>query len=77
MFGRIRVTLGAAMAVGALLALGASAAHANVLSLLPGTCGAQPESQPFGFDGERHWSVAPRHIQPDRSSGRWHTARPE
>jgi len=38
---------------------------------------AQPESQPFGFDGERHWSVAPRHIQPDRSSGRWHTARPE
>lgn len=53
MFGRIRVTLLAAIAAGGLLAAGASAAHANVLSaLLPGTCGSQPESQPFAQWGD-------------------------
>jgi hypothetical protein len=55
MFGRIRVTLGAAIAVGALLAVGASAAHANVLSVLPGTCGSQPESQPFAQWGDANY----------------------
>lgn len=55
MFGRIRVTLLAAMSVGALLAIGASAAHASVLSLLPGSCGAQPESQPFAQWGDDNY----------------------
>jgi hypothetical protein len=40
------------MAAGALLAVGASAAHANLLSVLPGTCGSQPESQPFAPWGD-------------------------
>jgi hypothetical protein len=52
MFGRIRVTLGAALAAGALLAVGASAAHANVLSIVSGTCGSQPESTPFAPWGD-------------------------
>jgi hypothetical protein len=52
MFGRIRVTLLAAMAAGALLAVGASAAHADLLSVLPASCGSQPESLPFAPWGD-------------------------
>jgi hypothetical protein len=53
MFGRIRVTMLAATAAGVLLAGLSTTAQANVLSaLLPGTCGAQPVSQPFSPWGD-------------------------
>jgi hypothetical protein len=52
MFGRIRATIVAATASGVLLTAFASAAHANLLSILPGTCGSQPESQPFEAWGD-------------------------
>jgi hypothetical protein len=42
------------MAAGAVLAVGASAAHADILSVLPGTCGSQPESQPFAQWGDNN-----------------------
>lgn len=52
MFGRIRVTMLAASATGVLLAGFASAAHANLLSILPGSCGSQPQSLPFAAFGD-------------------------
>lgn len=44
---RIRVALFATLSSLALAALAVPAAQANVLSLLPGSCGNQSESQPF------------------------------
>lgn len=53
MFGRIRVTVLAATATGALFAGLASTAHAGLLSLAPGSCGLQ-ESQPFAQWGDNN-----------------------
>jgi hypothetical protein len=47
MFLGIRVALLATLSTLGLCVLAAPAAQANVLSLLPGSCGNQPESQPF------------------------------
>jgi hypothetical protein len=58
MFSRFRV---AALAAVSALALGATAvpsAQANVLSLLPGSCGPLAESQPFAAYGDNHYYTA-------------------
>jgi hypothetical protein len=46
---RVAVTAVSALALGALVV---PAAQANVLSLLPGSCGSQTESQPFAAYGD-------------------------
>ncbi len=46
---RVAVTAASVLALGA---LAVPAAQANVLSLLPGSCGNQPESQPFAAYGD-------------------------
>jgi hypothetical protein len=46
-FGKIRAAVLTLTSTAALLSAVAPAAHANLLSLLPGSCGNQPESQPF------------------------------
>ena len=48
---RVRATL-AAICTSALVALIAPAAQANLLSILPGSCGNQTESQPFSRWGD-------------------------
>jgi hypothetical protein len=52
MFGRIRRVGLTAVSTIALGALAVPAAQANVLSLLPGSCGNQAESQPFAAYGD-------------------------
>jgi hypothetical protein len=52
MFQRIRVALLATLSTLGLGVLAAPAAQANVLSVLPGSCGNQPESQPFAQWGD-------------------------
>src|SRR6202035_854901 len=52
MFVRMRQVAVTAVAVLALGALVVPAAQANVLSLLPGSCGNQAESQPFAAYGD-------------------------
>ncbi|HEY4427539.1 MAG TPA: hypothetical protein VGN08_04980 [Solirubrobacteraceae bacterium] len=50
---RIRATLVAIFSFASLASMG-SAAQANLLSILPGSCGSQPESQPFARWGDTH-----------------------
>jgi hypothetical protein len=50
---RTRAVFVAALSALSLLGAVAPAAQANVLSLLPGSCGSQPESQPFSQWGDR------------------------
>src|SRR5579875_3166295 len=52
MFLRARVALLATLSTLALGAVAVPAAQANVLSLLPGSCGRQAESQPFAAYGD-------------------------
>src|SRR5579884_1980918 len=53
MFTRIKLAVAGATSSLAMLAALAPAAHANLLSaVLPGTCGSQPESQPFAGFGD-------------------------
>jgi hypothetical protein len=52
MLSRIRGALLAGLSALLLVALAAPAANANLLSLLPGACGAQPASQPFAAWGD-------------------------
>jgi hypothetical protein len=52
MFMRIRRVALAGVSTLALGMLAVPAAQANVLSLLPGSCGNQPESQPFAAYGD-------------------------
>jgi hypothetical protein len=52
MIRRTRATLLAALSVLSLAAVAAPAANANVLSLLPGMCAGQSESQPFAQFGD-------------------------
>jgi hypothetical protein len=52
MFQRIRATLLASVSALVLVALAAPAANANVLSLLPGSCGPELMSQPFKAWGD-------------------------
>jgi hypothetical protein len=52
MIRRIRAAFLAASSTFALASVAAPATHANVLSLLPGSCGNQPESQPFARWGD-------------------------
>ena len=52
MFHRTRAVLLAALSTLTLSAIAVPAADANVLSLLPGSCGNQPESQPFAQWGD-------------------------
>jgi hypothetical protein len=53
MYRRTRAALSAALSTLALAALAAPAAQANALSLLPGSCGNQPQSQPFAQWGDQ------------------------
>jgi hypothetical protein len=52
MIRRIRAVFLAASSVLALASIAAPAAHANPLSILPGSCGNQPASQPFARFGD-------------------------
>jgi hypothetical protein len=52
MIRRIRAATLAALSALTVAALAAPAANANLLSILPGTCGTQPESQPFARFGD-------------------------
>jgi hypothetical protein len=52
MIRRTRAAFFTALTVLTLGAFAAPAANANLLSLLPGTCGNQPESQPFAQFGD-------------------------
>jgi hypothetical protein len=52
MIRRIRALFVSGLSVLSLGAVVAPAAHANLLSILPGTCGNQPESQPFAQFGD-------------------------
>src|SRR5947209_9388083 len=52
MLRRIRAVAAAATSALALVTVLAPGAHADVLSLLPGSCGNQPESQPFAPRGD-------------------------
>jgi hypothetical protein len=52
MIRRSRVAFLATLSALSLGALAAPAANANLLSILPGTCGNQPESQPFAQFGD-------------------------
>lgn len=52
MFHRLRAAALSATSALALLTLAAPSAHANALSILPGSCGNQPESQPFARWGD-------------------------
>src|ERR1700731_2274596 len=54
MFGRIRRVGLTAVSTLALGALAVPAAQANVLSLLPGSCGNQAASQPFAAYGDNN-----------------------
>src|ERR671933_117065 len=49
---RLRAAFTATLSSLALGALAAPVAHANVFSVLPGSCGSQPESQPFARWGD-------------------------
>lgn len=53
MIVRIRAALLAGACALSVLALQAPSAHAGLLSLLPGSCGNQPASQPFAQWGDR------------------------
>ena len=55
---RVRAALVAAISSLALTGLAAPAANANVLSLLPGSCGNQTETQPFSQWGDSSQYVA-------------------
>ena len=52
MIRRIRAAFLATLSALSLGALAAPAANANLLSILPGTCGNQPDSQPFAQFGD-------------------------
>jgi hypothetical protein len=52
MIRRIRAALLATLSALSLGALAAPSANANLLSILPGSCGNQPESQPFAQFGD-------------------------
>jgi hypothetical protein len=51
-FARIRTAVLGATSLAAILAVFAPAANANLLSLLPGSCGNQPSTQPFAQFGD-------------------------
>jgi hypothetical protein len=53
MIRRIRAAFLATLSALSLGALVAPAANANLLSILPGSCGNQPESQPFAQFGDK------------------------
>jgi hypothetical protein len=60
MIRRIRAAFLAASSVLALASVAAPVAHAGVLSLLPGSCGNQPESQPFAqFGDNSNYTLVP------------------
>jgi hypothetical protein len=52
MIRRTRAAFLSALSVLTVCAFAAPAANANLLSILPGTCGNQPESQPFAQFGD-------------------------
>src|SRR5947209_3838413 len=60
MIRRTRATFLAALSALSLGALAAPAANANVLSLLPGMCAGQSESQPFAqFGDQSNYTLVP------------------
>jgi hypothetical protein len=60
MIRRTRATLLAALSFLSLAAVAAPAADANVLSLLPGMCAGQTESQPFAqFGDQNEYTLVP------------------
>jgi hypothetical protein len=60
MLHRLRAAAVAATSTLTLLALVVPSAHANLLSVLPGSCGNQPESQPFlPWGDSSHYTPVP------------------
>ena len=60
MFGRIRRVVITSVSTLALGALAVPAAQANILSLLPGSCGSQAVSQPFaGYGDTNNYTLVP------------------